>query len=149
MGTSADRRRICGLARLTRRRPDPASPTGGHRGVCLRAGYLSLRRIASTFDIPFDRNPKPDDPISVTREEFLAAYEQLVSFGVPVRPDREQCYRDYAGWRVNYDEVLVALCGITMAPYAMWSSDRSILKTHTKGAGIWRRAKERVHDRAS
>lgn len=33
-------------------------------------------------------------------------------------------WRDFAGWRVNYDTVLVALAGLTMAPYAPWSSDR-------------------------
>ena len=31
-----------------------------------------------------------------------------------------------AGWRVNYDTVLVTLAGFFMAPYAPWSSDRSI-----------------------
>ncbi len=34
--------------------------------------------------------------------------------------DREQCWRDYAGWRVNYDTVLIALAALTMAPYAPW-----------------------------
>jgi hypothetical protein len=61
----------------------------------------------------------------VSREEFLAAYEALASEGVPVRPDRERCWRDWAGWRVNYDDVLVGLADLTMAPYAMWSSDRN------------------------
>ncbi len=31
-----------------------------------------------------------------------------------------------AGWRVNYDTVLVTLAGFFVAPYAPWSSDRSI-----------------------
>jgi hypothetical protein len=34
-------------------------------------------------------------------------------------------WRDLAGWRVNYDTVLLALCSITMAPPAPWSSDRA------------------------
>jgi len=45
---------------------------------------------------------------------------------VPVRPDRERAWRDFAGWRVNYDSVLLGLAGVTMAPYAPWSSDRSL-----------------------
>jgi hypothetical protein len=94
--------------------------------LCLRAGYLSLRRIAAYFEIPFDRDPGPDAPISVTREEFIAAYEALAFEGVPVRPNREQCWRDFAGWRVNYDAPLLGLAGLTMAPYAQWSSDRSL-----------------------
>lgn len=94
--------------------------------LCLRAGYLSLRRIASYFEIPFDTDPDPDADVSVTREEFLEAYETLAAAGVPVRPDREQCWRDFAGWRVNYDAPLLGLAGLTMAPYAQWSSDRSL-----------------------
>ena len=112
-------------------------PRNPQAELCLRAGALSLRRIADYFGIPFDPDPAPTDPISVTREEFLEAYDALASFGVPVRPDRERCWRDWAGWRVNYDVPLVALAGLTMAPYAAWSSDRSVrprrsLLTRTK-----------------
>jgi hypothetical protein len=45
---------------------------------------------------------------------------------VPLKPDADQAWRDYAGWRVNYDTVLLALAGLAMAPYAQWSSDRSL-----------------------
>ena len=100
--------------------------------LCLRAGYLSLRRIAGYFGIPFDDDPNPDDPISVAKDEFLAAYEELASQGVPVRPNREQCWRDFAGWRVNYDVPLIALAALTMAPYAPWSSDRSMARWRPK-----------------
>ena len=74
----------------------------------------------------FDPDPEPDDPISIARSEFNDAYEQLGGYGVPVRPDRERAWHDFAGWRVNYDSVLLALAGLTMAPYAPWSSDRSL-----------------------
>jgi hypothetical protein len=98
---------------------DPAAAT------CIRAGYLALRAIADFYQVPYDPDPEPEDPISITREEFMAVYEELATNGVPVRPDRERCWRDYRGWRVNYDEVLVAIAGLIMAPYAPWSSDRS------------------------
>ena len=52
-------------------------------------------------------------------------YDQLAAGGVPVRADRDQAWRDFAGWRVNYDTVLVILAGFVMAPYAPWVSDRS------------------------
>lgn len=94
--------------------------------LCIRSGFLALREIAGFFGVPFDPDPAPDDPISITREEFEAAYDTLASAGVPVRPDRQQCWRDFAGWRVNYDQVLLALAGLTMPPYAPWSSDRSL-----------------------
>jgi hypothetical protein len=94
--------------------------------LCIRAGYLSLRRIADYFSIPHDAAPNPTDAISIDRSEFDAAYDALVAEGVPVRPDRDQCWLDFAGWRVNYDQVLITLAGLTNAPYAEWSSDRSI-----------------------
>ena len=45
---------------------------------------------------------------------------------MPLKADRDQAWRDFAGWRVNYDSVLVPLAGLVMAPYAPWSSDRSL-----------------------
>ena len=50
----------------------------------------------------------------------------MTEAGVPLRADLDQAWRDFAGWRVNYDQVLVTLAGIAMAPYAPWSSDRSV-----------------------
>ena len=101
-------------------------PANAQAQLCIRAGYISLRRIADYFSIPYDGDPAPDDPISIDRSEFEAVYDELASFGVPVRPDRESCWRDFSGWRVNYDTVLLALAGLTIAPYAPWVSDRSL-----------------------
>lgn len=95
--------------------------------VCIRAGYLALRHIADFFRIPYPPDPLPTDPISVTRAEFDEVYDALAELEVPLRTDRDQAWRDFAGWRVNYDQVLVVLAGVTMAPYAPWSSDRSVV----------------------
>jgi hypothetical protein len=93
--------------------------------LTLRAGYIALRSIADFFQIEYDPNPAPDDPISITREEFDEVCDLLAETGVPLRQDRDQAWRDYVGWRVNYDAVLLRLAALTMAPYAPWSSDRS------------------------
>jgi hypothetical protein len=103
------------------------TPRDPQAALCLRAGYLALRRIADFFDIDYDADPAPSDTISISRPEFDAAYDELVAAGVPVIADRNQAWRDYAGWRVNYDTVLIVLAGLTRAPYARWSSDRSLL----------------------
>jgi hypothetical protein len=92
---------------------------------CLRAGYLCLRRIAGFFRVPFDPDPAPDAPISVSREEWEEVVATLVEHGVPLKADLDQAWRDFAGWRVNYDTVLLALANIVGAPPAPWSSDRS------------------------
>ncbi len=94
--------------------------------LCIRSGYLALRRIADFFHIEHDADPRPDDPISIARIEFDGACDQLEEEGVPLKPDRDQAWVDYTGWRVNYDTVLIALAALTMAPYAPWISDRSL-----------------------
>ena len=94
--------------------------------LCIRAGYLCLRHIAHTFGIPHRRDPAPTDPISVTREEYDQVYDQLAADGVPLKPDRDQAWRDFAGWRVNYDDALVPLALLIRAPEAPWSSDRDM-----------------------
>ncbi len=104
------------------------TPRDPQAALCLRAGYLALRRIADFFNIAYDSNPAPTDSITISRLEFNAAYEELVAAGVPVVADRDQAWQDYAGWRVNYDTVLIVLAGMTRAPYARWSSDRSLLR---------------------
>lgn len=101
-------------------------PRDPNAALCLRAGYLCLRRIADYFQIPYDPDPDPDDPISIDRSEFDELYDDLVEVGVPMKPDRDQAWRDFQGWRVNYDLPLLGLAALTMAPYARWSSDRSV-----------------------
>jgi hypothetical protein len=101
-------------------------PRSWQAQICIRAGYLALRDIASSFDVPFDPDPEPTDPISITREEYDEVVAQMAEVGVPIKPDRDQAWRDFAGWRVNYDVPLLSLCGLVMAPQAPWSSDRSV-----------------------
>jgi hypothetical protein len=100
-------------------------PRDPQADLCIRAGYLALRRIADFFGIAHDPNPTPHHPISIGREEFDDACARLMQAGVPLKPDRDQAWHDFTGWRVNYDTVLLRLAALTMAPYAPWSSDRS------------------------
>jgi hypothetical protein len=103
-----------------------AIPHDVQADLCIRAGYLALRRIADFFRLPYNPKPHyPDDPISVSRAEFEAACDSLAAAGLPLQPDRDQAWRVFAGWRVNYDRVLIALCSLTVAPEAPWSSDRA------------------------
>ena len=100
-------------------------PYEASAALCIRAGFLAFRRIANYFDIPSPQEPRyPDTPICVDRAEFDSVLEQLAGAGVPIKADREQAWKDFAGWRVNYDRSLILLCGLVMAPKADWSSDR-------------------------
>jgi hypothetical protein len=93
--------------------------------LCIRAGYISLRRICDFYGQPYNPNPRPDDPISIERAEFEAACDRFGAAGAKLRTDREKAWRDFAGWRVNYDAVLLTLASLTLAPPAPWSSDRA------------------------
>ncbi len=114
--------------------PDPMA------ALCIRSGFLTLRSIVDFFGIPFNVDPRPDDPISVSRAEYDAVYDELAAAGVPLKRDREQAWRDFAGWRVNYDDVLLILAGLTMAPKAPWSGDRTEFRTPT----VFDRKKKRI-----
>lgn len=101
-------------------------PQDPEADVCIRAGFLALRHSADFFRIPYDPNPSPTDPISISKEECEAACDELANAGVPLKLNRDQAWRDFAGWCVNYDTVMLALATLTMAPEAPWSSDRAI-----------------------
>ena len=102
-------------------------PRDSRADLCIRAGYLALRHIASFFGIQYEADPRPDDPISISRAEFEAACDHLAAADIPLKPDRDDCWKQFAGWRVNYDTVLLALAELTAAPPAEWVSDRGPL----------------------
>ena len=88
--------------------------------LMIRAGYLATRRIASYFGLRGEADPQPTDPTSVDRAHFDEALEVLADAGVPIVDDRDQAWRDFSGWRVNYDASLRHLERLTMAPTPWW-----------------------------
>ena len=101
-------------------------PPSPQAQITMRSGFLALRAISTSFRLPYDPDPAPGDPISIDRAEYDQLMDRLVDAGLPVKQDLDQAWRDFAGWRVNYDRVLVTLAGFLVVPYAPWSSDRSI-----------------------
>jgi hypothetical protein len=97
-------------------------PVEARTDLAISAGYTALDAIAGFFRIPTIVRPaNDDDPIRVTRAEFDAAVDELLSAGLPVRADRDQAWRDFAGWRVNYEDALLRLSTIVVAPDARWN----------------------------
>lgn len=88
--------------------------------VMIRAGYLALRRIADVFGIDYPANPSPLDATSIDRNRFEAALDVIARAGVPVVADRDRAWRDFNGWRVNYDGALRGLEVLTVAPTSWW-----------------------------
>lgn len=123
-------------------------PRDAQAELTIRAGYIALRRIGDFFGIASPAIPTENDPstagrISITRGEFDAAYDQMAGIGVPLKPDRAQAWRDFAGWRITYDAVLLALALLTMAPEAPWSSDRAFPRQRSVATRIMRPGKHK------
>lgn len=108
--------------------------------LCLRAGYLALRQIADAFRIPYEPDPAPSDPITISRHEWEEAMDEMGAAGVPLVADREQAWQDWSGWRVNYDAVLLRLARIVEAPPAPWVSDRSPISSASASDALGRRS---------
>ncbi len=93
--------------------------------LCIRAGFLALRRVADSIRVPYDADPRADGPITISRGEWDAAMAEMDAAGMPLKSDREAAWIAWKGWRVNYDDVLLLLARRVEAPPAPWVSDRS------------------------
>jgi hypothetical protein len=89
--------------------------------ITIRAGYIALQRIVDFFEVQYEHEPKfPQDPISISKDLFNEAVLYLEERNIPLQEDLESAWVNYAGWRVNYDKVILALKEITFAPPAPW-----------------------------
>jgi len=103
-------------------------PYHPYPSLAIRAGNAALRHIADFFELPYNPDPHfPADPIQIDRAQFDAACDRLAAQGVPVKADRDLAWQNFAGWRVNYDSVLVALSRMTMAPEVSWLSEKTFI----------------------
>jgi hypothetical protein len=92
--------------------------------LCIRTGFTALRQIATTMRLPVDEDPDPDDPISVSYQEFEAAVEMLRSLHYPIEVSTENAWPNFRGWRVNYEAVAHSLAYAVDAPPALWTGIR-------------------------
>ena len=126
--------------------PDPEAQ------LCIRAGFVCLRRLADFFRLPYDPDPSPGDPITISRSEFDEACRAMAEAGLPLKADLDAAWKSFAGWRVNYDSILLNLARMVEAPIAPWTSDRTpiiawtlkgSIRGHTRDARRWpRRARQ-------
>jgi len=100
--------------------------------LVIRAGIEALRRIADYFKVPYNPDPTfPEVPIQISRTEFDEACDRLLSQGVPLKEDRDLAWQNFAGWRVNYDSVVVGLADLTMAPDIPWLAEYTFVPADT------------------
>jgi hypothetical protein len=87
-------------------------------------GFVCLRDIAEVQRIPHDRDPSPDDQITLTYDEFLAGVERIAKFNFPIERSPEEAWPHFRGWRVNYESIAYALAEQLDAPPALWTGPR-------------------------
>jgi len=96
--------------------------------MCIRMGFTCLRDIAQATGIPYDPDPQPDDPITLTEAQFDDAYARLVGSGFAASRPADQAWRHFRGWRVNYESVGYAVASRLNAPPAMWTGPRRLFR---------------------
>lgn len=103
---------------------DLASDPSADRLV--RFGARALRDTLEPLQLQCPVEPAwPQTPINVTRAEFDEAYNHLQQSGLPMKPDQEAAWRDFAQLRVQYECPLMALVRLKRPPGgARWTTDR-------------------------
>jgi len=92
--------------------------------LCVQMGYTALRQLTRTLRIAIPEDPRPDDPIRLTWEEFLQGWERITAVGFPVERTAEEAWPHFRGWRVNYEAAAYVLAwGLDIVP-ARWSGPR-------------------------
>jgi hypothetical protein len=92
----------------------------------MRMGIVTLQTIAATLGLPYNADPKPDDPVQLTREDFDEGIEVLHRVGWKTERDLDDAWVHYRGWRVNYEQTAYGIAALIDAPPAPWSGPRRL-----------------------
>jgi hypothetical protein len=109
--------------------------------VFLMMGTNCLRSLADTLSVPYDSDPLPTAGLRLTYEEFGEGIDRLEGVGYPMERDRLDAWRNFSGWRVNYESIVDALTLLVMPPPAPWLVDRPEV-----GAVVWPAVVNRTPD---
>ncbi len=96
--------------------------------LCLRMGFTLTNRIATTLGWEVNFDPRPDEPIQLSYEEFAQAVAMLERSGFALERSAQEAWPDFHGWRVNYEESMYHLTDRLIAPPAKWSGGRRHLR---------------------
>ena len=92
--------------------------------LCAQMGFTCLRKLTRTLRIPVDNDPRPDDPVRLSWEEFMQGWERITSVGFPVERTAEEAWPHFRGWRINYEAAAYKLAAGLDAVPARWSGPR-------------------------
>jgi hypothetical protein len=102
--------------------------------LALAYGMPTLMRVSIAAGLPIEppqllaelmaRWSEPAPEISIRREEYFAALDQLSTLLAVPDEARQRCWQQFAWIRSGYDRGLRGLAGLTLAPSAPWTTDR-------------------------
>jgi len=95
-------------------------PPSASAGLCIRAGWLTLRRLADYFRIAYPTHVDRNIPIAISRAEFDLVLARLERSGLPLVSDHDAAWADFVGWRVNYDAIIEACYSLFTCPRTDW-----------------------------
>jgi hypothetical protein len=85
---------------------------------------LCFNQIAQAMGISVPDEPRPDDKITLTYEEFLDAIERMREVEFLIERDPADAWQDFVGWRLNYEAAAYAVAAAIEAVPALWSGPR-------------------------
>jgi hypothetical protein len=92
--------------------------------LCLRMGFVCLRTLADALAIPYDPDPSPETEIRLTYDDYMRGVQRLVEIEFPMERTAEEAWLHFRGWRVNYEEVALALADRVVATPGPWLGKR-------------------------
>jgi hypothetical protein len=102
--------------------------------LALAYGMPGLVRIGMSAGLPIQptgpllallaRADEEPPTVTIRRQEYLAALDQLPTILSVAEDQRESSWRKYAWVRSGYDQALRGLAGLTVATAAAWTTDR-------------------------
>ena len=112
-------------------------PPSASAGLCIRSGWLTLRQLADYFGISYPVAIDTSVSISITRHEFDSVLARLERSGVPLVNDRDAAWRDFVGWRANYDAIIEQFYDLFTYPRTDWhlaTSQPLLKRSNQRGA---------------
>ncbi|RAK64064.1 hypothetical protein DLM85_19160 [Hymenobacter edaphi] len=99
-------------------------PRSPQMEICFKAGCLALNRVHRYFEVNVRSTPPRQGPLAahagraqhIDRASFDDILDQLAACALPLRPDRTAAWQQYQELRSRYQEALVFMARLTVAP---------------------------------
>lgn len=95
--------------------------------LCVRMGFVCFRTLADTVGVAYEPDPKPDNPIELGYDDFVAGVEHLQQTGFVTERSADDAWPHFRGWRVNYEAIAYTLADRIVAPPTAWSGPRTLI----------------------